>query len=192
MELTPEIRAKRVAIAEDARAQVVADKFRVRPGVYLNVIDPEPESSNLVAVRSVRRRIAQLIGEAGGDLQACIDEVAPYCEGCFRGGLLLSKIRKYDEVPASMIFDADGQCRVHSGTTTAGLAGIYDEVTLARCEIAFERTSGAASYLEIDDRACCKHLYGEIDDPTRRMLAILANLIDNNGEFVVPAPAATS
>jgi len=164
VELTREVRDRRVAIARDVLAQMArADPARLRPqtGVY-------------VALRLNRR--VDNAADLGAILSA--DNVA-YCETCALGALLVSKARLYDQVPLHKLCVGEYSISSYGGDSIRTLlAGEFDADTLYRIEAYFERWDVC------DDRRdeVRSAFFGSA---TRRLAAICEDIVANNGEFTV-------
>jgi hypothetical protein len=173
VELTREIRDRRVAVAKDVLAQLEAHKINVaRGGFYLRLETDLPDDVT--------------------DLQACVDEVGPSCKICLRGAMLLSKARLFNDVPLDRIrrmngFLLDG---LHANRidTRDLLADTFDEETLDLLECAFEGAPEFARQSCGLTRSRAATAFGAtVDyDPEERVRLCMNNLIDNDGEFIVP------
>lgn len=125
------------------------------------------------------------------DLEGDLKDVLPKmtnagCRVCAIGALLLSKARLYNQVPLRKIFYRTFS-RWDCEEIAAGrcifielLTEIFSQRTLDLIEAAFEKSGGSDKYL-----------YGAINfgtqykDDKERLIAIMHNIIDHEGEFVV-------
>lgn len=181
MGLTDEIRARRVAVAKDVIERIDLGKLMITTGYYLDAEELEviPDSE---------------------DLQGCVDTIELHCPVCARGALLLSKARLFNAVPMSSIIvtnDEDSEAKwvhVARSDTVDLLADTFDVQTLALIEVAFEQDTNWAKTREGFKRADprieralrfgCLHA-----NPETRVYEVMANLIENNGEFIPPTEA---
>lgn len=134
-----------------------------------------------------------------GDLRDFLPDIMKSrCTVCARGAALVSKARLYDKVPlskmtysyTSLLGEKVARLSVHQKTTTELLKGVFSESTLDLMEAAFEVLYHRANKLnsKVYGAVCFGAKY---KDPKRRLAAIMTNIIDNGGEFVVePATEA--
>ena len=119
------------------------------------------------------------------DLQEYVDEIEPYCTVCALGSILLSKARLYNNVPTSN-FEA---IYYHGGRPeiVESLKDIFPIEQLDLIESAFEKDLIFSSIIsdsfiqEIKDAAMFGSEYKVAKD---RLVAIMENIIENNGEFI--------
>lgn len=184
MTLTREIRDRRMAVAEDAAAQIRARQFQVVCGSYLQVRSYGDYDPAAVASRAY---LADLLGDPGADLKIYVDSVAPHCQGCARASLLLSKVRLYNDVKVGDVFTESGRPYVENAEMDALVADTFDAETMALIEAAFERSDSYdfSHVSDCYDREMAADLYRHIEDAEGRMLAILGNLTANDGAFVL-------
>ncbi len=186
-ELTREIRDKRVAVARDVIERIALGRARYVPGSYMRRRD-----------YNERWRTGALTE----DVQGCADFLEGECSVCLLGGLLLSKARLFNAVPFAK-FDPGGYFTV-SGRQADGaaiadvLADVFDPATLATMEAAFELAAGyynsspllkRLTDAEIERLQAGKafgHAFGDQSElyVNDRVLAVMNNLIANDGEFV--------
>jgi hypothetical protein len=175
VELTPEIIARRVAIAQDVIDQINARKLQnVRTGRYLHgVISAEPA--------------------VDADLRDVVDLVAASCSVCARGAMLLSKARLYDSVPIKQFVSSSGRLGtlIHAECAEVrdALKADFDDRTIGMIEAAFERApTGMGKWLEddheLDLEVAIAFGDGCAGNSTDRLRAIMANIVANNGEFI--------
>lgn len=183
-ELTREIRDRRIAVAKDVKLQHAANNFRIGFS-YLAIYDDDEVSSAIAGTRDAPPT----------DLKDVVDQVSLACGVCARGALLLSKARLFNDVPIASVFETDEgwvNSIVDQDGTANLLSDTFDVATLARIEAAFE-VSGAlvdASIeggLDVDAEVAWGRLYMGSKDG--RLLAIMDNIIANDGEFIVPSTA---
>lgn len=181
MELTPAIRAKRVAIARDMLKQLERSDVPLRivhgggyVGGYLETL-PGPEEQ----------------------IQPFVDLIQQHCDMCELGGLLLSKARLYDAVPMSVIVSDSGfdELNVYAShdDVASALADIFDPLTLDMLEAAFE---GSDMFTDLDkgdegwDQVIAAAEFGQqLPNSIECARTIAQLLIDGDGEFLIPTPA---
>jgi hypothetical protein len=192
MELTREIRDKRIAVAKDVLLQFD------RADVPLQLC----------------RANGYVVGSLGvglhpeDDVRDHADVIQAECHVCQKGALLLSKARLFDAVPLSTVLwnipdytAKDGtvnEVAAFSDEVNAALADLFDRLTMDMLEVAFERSASVIDLVDKetgddihDDRgvACLSlaALYGKrFADDRGRVRACMENLIINDGEFRVP------
>jgi hypothetical protein len=170
-EVTDEIRTRRVAIARDVIAQLDAQQLQyLNKGVYLQGYIPEETL------------------DAATDLQEIVDIASNTCRVCAKGAMFLSRARLYDGVPIGRI-RYDGESSITSAKEhdffNATLMEDFDKRQLDLIEHAFEMWAGDESteYMSALRVACqfgllYKHSHAA------RLRAIMANIVDNGGEFI--------
>jgi len=118
------------------------------------------------------------------DLQSCADTVVKYCEMCALGALLLSKARLYDDVPVRDIKYTYSSDDLGTNISTGNsyikerLAGIFTSQQLNLIETAFECWSATDP---AEQRA--QRFGKQYRNLTERVIAVMNNIIANNGEF---------
>ena len=171
-ELTREVRDKRIAVAKDVIARIDVQAITFGAGDY------------------VMGRLPEAI-DGSDDVQKHVDTIEKHCTVCMLGGLLLSKARLFDGVPISHIQDGTFLISAERGMTAESLSDVFDDVTLDLLESAFERNEMGNEADDDDQSAAVQFGMTFGDDDRARARAIAQILIDNDGEFIVPAaPAA--
>lgn len=119
-----------------------------------------------------------------GDLKDRMEDIdqAP-CMVCALGATLLSKARLFNNVPLATITDNNYFLHVSGHTARQNLRDVFPTLMLDMIEAAYEmRPMG--TWLPEKLRKTVN--FGtEIKDPKQRMIAIMQNIIDNGGEFIV-------
>jgi len=125
------------------------------------------------------------VGEVGdidltADPQAEIDKIAGRCTVCALGALFISAIRQFNEVKMcdityvsqnrSLFFTNNPSLRFR-------LATFFDRGQLALIEAAFECWSTS------DGGTAARDLGKKYLDPKQRLIAIMQNIITNDGDF---------
>lgn len=167
------IQERRVLVCKDVLAQLKARKYIARSGQWVETVGVKP------------------LGENGRSLQEiiCNDEL-PTCKCCALGGLMLSTVKYANNVIIdidynrhSMTFDtALTDWADHSPTSTSAstqLRKVFDARTLENIEALFEKGEGLFGIgydVDIPDQ------WEDLDDEDR-MIAIMENIIQNNGVF---------
>ena len=143
-----------VIVAKDALKQLEAEKYTACTGIY---VDWELEDKINYS-------------KPDAQVQNIIKKHEKPCDVCARGALLLSSIRKFNDVTVSKY-----QKRWESKSKE-----IFSEKTLKLAEIAFEQWHKlTASPKELE-----AEIFGsKYNSETGRLKAILENIVTNNGEF---------
>lgn len=170
MFLSKQKRAERVAIAQDALAQLEADKYVVLAGngyVWSWLDETVPQEDDLQ-----------------DHLEALQD-----CEVCLLGACFLSFVRRHDSVRISEL-DRSPSGRsflTHSGVVFDRLSQFFDKATLARLEAAFEgrlfRSAFNWAWIRRPGVEAAIAFGRQWDDPKVRAINILKCVIAHNGEF---------
>jgi len=144
----------RVAVAKDALKQIELEKYKACSGVY---VDYELED-----------RIHE--SEPNSQVQDIIKKYTKPCEVCARGALLLSSIRKFNDVTVSK----------YKKKWESKSKQIFSKQTLSLAEIAFEEWTK----LNLTSIEISANLFGrKYDNDEDRLKAILENIVANKGEF---------
>jgi hypothetical protein len=166
------IQERRVLVCKDVLAQLKARKYFARSGTW------------------VETKMAKPLGKTGRSLQEiiCNDEL-PTCRCCALGGLMLSTVKYANNVNLEYSDDdhhrlsyhtKDTDFLAHSPTSTsasAQLRKVFDARTLENIEALFETNEGLFELdVDIPDQ------WEALDDEAR-MIAIMENIIQNNGVF---------
>lgn len=173
-------RAKqRVALAEDVIV-------KLRAGQIIAVTSRYVDSNNM--------NEAIYKYDEGVELQTLLRDV-PSCEACAKGSLFLTEVMKNDNYKVSRYNDLSDIC----SPQIARRLTMFDDNQLDLIETAYEREviMEDNDYLMTDDQDGDFHDktttdvadraigFGEkYNDKTDRMIAIMENLIKNNGEFI--------
>lgn len=150
---------KRVLVAKDALKQIRAEKYM--PTMEI-LFDSPP-------LTSLDRRI--LISSPESQLQPLLKDQPP-CEVCARGALLLSTVRKFNDYTThELVFHKDENIR-----------DLFGSDRIDQIEAAFECWRWTSGVPHTNSAKACR--FGEgYSDPTERLVAILKNIIKNNGKF---------
>lgn len=183
MELTREIRDKRVAIAKDVLAQLDAKAYELRSGY--------------------RYFSAQLACSKSSVIDQDLRDVLPKakdCTVCLLGAVLVSKARLYDEVPVasdSIYFGYDAEsCVLGLGSHDVyqALETVFDSDSLAIMEGVFERLYDAPDRLENfalrEQFSQWRDYFYWFDSSEARVREMMRILIDNDGELALPVKLA--
>lgn len=132
------------------------------------------------------------IADLDGDLRDHADTVQSHCSVCMLGAALIAKARLFDSVPLSQIagnfdFDPDEtSIYISREGTVERLKDAIDPETLDMLEAAFE-----GSAYGIEDERRTNDIRGAAifgrhwPNPTERAVAILENVVTNDGRLVV-------
>lgn len=149
---------KRVAIAEDALKWIASGIFKPMSGVYLKQTDGKAMDRLFVANPQAQLRTVDL-GK---------------CEVCAVGAMFVAKSNLFNAVKVKDVGDYHEKLRQH-----------FSETQLALIEAAFELTEGVGPYDAPEAAANRAVAFGaRYANDTRRLKAILQNIIDNGGTFV--------
>jgi hypothetical protein len=193
--LSREMRDRRIAVARDVIERIDAAALKVTVGNYIG----HPPSSTHDEDVAFNKRIA-----SAGDLRDILPDVEAHCEVCARGGLLLSKARIFDAVPAHRLLSKYQTLRVNQRDTTDLLSDTFDAETLEAIESAFEQGEIEDSSLAMDRddfqaMVATRRLerfvrYGISlsGHDTERLRAICSRIVDCDGEFLLPPEFAGS
>lgn len=167
MELTREIRDKRVAIARDIIKQIDTQAILLQTGSYLATIKIDPPID--------------------GDLQEHVDLIQQNCTACMLGAALLSKARLFNGVPMRRLDrNRRGGIDLDREPIVDLLGEVFDRGTLNLLESAFEHCAMGENALE-DGLEAAEFFGDQFDAAHVRARAIAQVLIDNDGEFILPA-----
>lgn len=141
------------------------------------------------------------------DLQKVVSDVEASCDVCYKGSLLLSKAKLYDEVPVadcglSSATDELFNMNLNGGACTRMLETVFSRLTVDMMENAFcgrpitESTSSCSDYLHFEAtyeerKEAERLLYGAVmfglrsGDLITRVQLVTENVINNGGVFVV-------
>ncbi len=106
------------------------------------------------------------------DLQACVDDITPYCHVCALGALFLSKARLFNDAPVKNLYE-DNAVNVSRFKIEPHLELYFGTDDLLRIEYTFEKWY---SYLGA-------HSICAIEDPKERLWAIMMQIIESGGYF---------
>ncbi len=175
--LTDEIRANRVAVAKDVRLQIAGQKLNLICGAYLH-FDTDL-GNTLVSFNYTNGYTLNGISPTD-NAQEHIEQIQASCKVCARGALVLSKVRLLNNATVSDLLATHDD--VENGNF---LADLFDTETFSRIEAAYMQDSSFGSLFDgLKDEAA--EFGWAIDDEDARLDAIMANLIENNGEFIPP------
>lgn len=151
---------QRVAIAKDALAWIKAGVLIPSAGVYVEPVD-----------RSMRRAI-WYYPDPDKQLR---DVFLGKCEVCAIGAMFLAKAVRFDDVAVDQFLNFH-----------AKLADHFEKRQLAQIEAAFEGkiSGGYGDRISLEEAAPAFAFYRQHREERSRLVAILTNIIDNNGEFV--------
>lgn len=161
---------RRVLIAKDALASVVAGKYKnIFRGRYLD---------------SMSRRLP-LPSRHETATKAHCETIGEHCNMCARGALLLSRAIRFNSLTLADLGVWDRNVEAIPEETTFGLAGSFTERQLGLIEAAFEQNTEYAENVGFSDTIGdqAKQFGDDHPDHANRLIAILQNIIDHNGTF---------
>ena len=162
---------KRVAIARDVIASLNKHRYNARQGTYV-----DEETFNDYPLNTSVQKILEVNNP-------------PECTVCALGGCFLSLIKFNNNVTVEEILDMDF---TSAGVMRKQLGEFFSEEQLGLIETAFENDIDYARRVDADDLQAHKaadffEIVHDVDgyyDETKLMIAIMQNIIDNNGTFV--------
>jgi len=181
--MTPDER--RVAIAKDAKQQILAYKYLARCGIYCEMAIPGLINYS----KEARER----------ELFEVIDDAPTHgCVVCARGALFLSACSQFNNfkvdditwwTPTNVDNPDSTEIGIRESTLVPVEARFFTPLQIGKIEAMFEVSGFCRSRAILDTQtltACYK--YGKsLDSPTKRLIEICDNFIRNEGDFVVPA-----
>lgn len=153
---------KRIAIAQDVIASLKIGKYTATPGNYLEV-QTDKDYDSLPA-----------------DSQALLRTEEVNCDVCAIGAIFASKVRKGNKCNYDLL---NGN---NDSSLIANLKGIFDEKELRIIETAFEGEAQSGLVRENEEEAAQAWFErNHPHDETKRLVAIMKNIIKNKGNFIV-------
>jgi hypothetical protein len=111
-------------------------------------------------------------------------EIMPTCSVCARGAMMLCRIAKFNAIE---VFVDEIVRRDH---TTQALEDAFGEKQMNIIEAAFECREGYAEYTSLARKAVA---FGDqFENPSKRLIAIMKNIVDNGGTFKPAVKAGAS
>lgn len=168
--LTPD--EKRVAIAKDVIDQITAEKYVASCGIYMS-IDTNKEYKE------------------DESLQKVLDKEES-CQVCAMGAIFASKVRLGNEFSVDQLNGWVGDISASDRDILKATDDIFSLEQMRLMEFCFENDDIDSYFwrtMERDDfntlEAKCNDFYYSYDGDSDRMLAIMQNVIDNNGVFAL-------
>lgn len=155
---------QQIKIAQDVLEQVKLGKYLAKQRVYVQFDWIEVEDITV-----------------GEDVQSTL-HLLPTCEVCAYGSMMLSAIRFKNSVNWDENALYYGCISQSNFRYTKPLKELFNEGQLTLIENAFE---GWDEDEEAVEDSAIMTFYHKFDNPTARLIAIMENLITNNGEFVL-------
>jgi hypothetical protein len=168
---------QRVVVAKDVLALIQSKKYAPAHKGYLvgKVVDIGVDLAQSQRA-GTSEEVRDLYIEAG----------APRCTGCALGSVLLACVLRTDELTTSDLFSGGG---VNTGNMVEYLEKYFSFKQLALIEKAFEGSgvSGIDDMDEYQSEGLIAAAFGaQFKSPTARVIAIMKNIIANDGMFVPP------
>lgn len=159
---------RRVMIAQDVLDQVLAKKFVPETGVWAHVVAERGLADS--------EQVCDVIAALGTE-----------CTCCALGAMMLSEIGINDQLEIGETANYDSSFRIQLHSSGNRLEEYFDDDQLKLIEIAFELGAGEWDEFEVEDE-----FQGEKaidfgyrhDSNTDRLVAIMNNIIKNNGTFI--------
>lgn len=158
---------RKVAVAKDVKAHILAKSFKVTPGTYLGVNKDVEELPN-----------SQL------QAQCLLSAKKDKCEACARGAMMLCKVAKWNNWDGSFAWYID------DWRTADALEDAFNKEELDLIECFFERSCEfmGDEYSDVDEESFIEE-YGASplkwgpNKPDDRLLCIMQSIIDHGGDF---------
>lgn len=155
--LSPE--EQRVTIAKDVIKQLKLKTMEAEHGVYLDLYDPPA---------------------VNGDAQLCDVIAGQKCQVCALGGMMIASVLLANELQVSDVWWGGERLYAVSGESCfTYLSRFFPREQLKAIEAAFE------GWTEIEHRTVNK-FSPKLRGATKRLTAVMKNIIENNGTFVWP------
>lgn len=168
---------QRIELAKDVIASLEAERIISQSGCWVRVENPGVYSGF----------DSELAGNDEIQLQEIIKDKK--CQVCALGALFIESVRKFDNFTLG---DLSGGYSIDNDDITVYLDGLFDYDQLLLIEVAYERGSGGYDVrwdFRDEDRAVANNAvaFGRtISDDRERLVAIMKNIIANDGEFIPP------
>jgi hypothetical protein len=165
---------RKVILCKDVLARIKQERLTVNWGFYINGI----------------YRLPEILGREKFDEPVTPDDclvIEKHCEVCARGALLLSRIRLFNSVEWEDLKSFGGIGIVQEHTTDI-LSEAFSPEELLAIEAAFEARNDEDNDAYIgEDEEYSQDCIGfglEYEHPDDRLVAIMENIIENNGDFL--------
>lgn len=166
---------KRVLIAQDVIAQIELKRYRPELGTWV-----EPWAANGNYVNTIAE-----FGENASIRELFLSDKIAACDCCALGAMFMSCTLYNNKTTAEQFESETGwelaELVPERGTISNGLNTFFSPAQLKLIEAAFEGNAGAFHAPETKSAAVEK-FYAEYE-PEERMIAIMENIIKNNGTF---------
>ena len=167
---------RKVVLCKDVLARIELEKLTVAQGSYMGNV------YNLPAVAS--KPEAEFSGSVTPDDCLLMEK---HCAVCARGALLLSRIRLFNSVEWDDL-KVNDNLRINQYQTSKVLSEAFYPEELLAIEAAFEAEEGEENdgFIGEDEEYSwdCIEFGLEEEYPDDRLVAIMHNIIENNGEFL--------
>ncbi len=165
--LSPE--GKRVAIALDAKIQILMDKYQPNTGHYVILKKDHYYLKHEFDWDTIKHQEARDVMKEDGIT----------CSVCAKGALLCSLISYKDNASVNSIYNTS------YGETRDRLKDYFSVAQIDLIELAFEGFMPNTNY-EISTKTfkAARKFYETLSPSKERLLKILDNIVDNNGTFI--------
>lgn len=168
----------RIMLAKDVIASLEAERLISRSGSWVRLETDRCDTDYFSS---------EIIADSDVELQELIKDKR--CEVCALGALFIEGIRRFDNFTVEDLSDGYS---IDNDDIGIYLEGIFDEDQLMLIEVAYERGHGGYNVrfdfhddmLKQGERAVEFGL--SIKDDRERLIAIMQNIIDNDGTFIPP------
>lgn len=164
--------AKRVEIAKDVIVNLNSKRFQAEFAVWLNLDKP-------ISAENINNNV---------ELQPLMKDMES-CTACALGGIFACAVERFNDLKTKECFTYSYYHNFDKNSFSiinmkGYLEKFFDHDQIVLIEICFE--SGQGGYDVVNDKqACAAAMYYHISNPETRMRAIMGNIIENNGQFVV-------
>lgn len=166
---------KRVLIAKDVIAQIKAKRFKARSGTWVNPVFRNGQDLDM---------FEKFDEEIAPVRELFLEQKIPACECCALGAMFMSCTLYNNKTTVENLLDEtlnfEDLIRTSGPQFSNGLDQFFSKTQLKLIEAAFEGDYGAFSW-EGSDKT--KVWYETLPNDTKRLVAIMNNIIKNKGIF---------
>lgn len=172
---------KRVMIAKDVISKLKTRQFVAEAQCWVQHLEEGAELFSQQDINEAR--------QFKNILQDLLIPDDPKCKACALGGCFVSAVDLFNDITVDSI-NSVPKNNVWIDDMSEYLAQFFKLDQLKLIEMAFEFGAGwhspSSESSSEDTEKCAAAMYFHIKDPQARMISIMGNIIENNGEFVVP------
>lgn len=165
----------RVQGAKDALALIEAGAIEPRTGWYL--ADESVFSRRHVQVEDLLSQHTEKINKQVCEYTRAYKNSGSHCESCALGSLFVSLVNKHNDLTFGQFFKTGNKPHKYLGK-------FFDSDQIELIETAFEQDLYYSSdHIDESQREAAMDFGQDYDDEKDRLVAILNNIIENDGEF---------